>query len=96
MSALVILLGMVAIFTTAATVALILSRASREEEIRKEIAADIRAHREQVARFPASTQFAAGLSVAARIAEGLVMTQGFATKDSSGNVRMAGDYRRSS
>lgn len=96
MSALVVVLGMVAIFATAATVALVLSRASREEEIRKEIAADIRAHREQVSRFPASTQFAAGLGVAAQIAEGYVMTQGFATKDASGNVRMAGDYRRSS
>lgn len=96
MSAMVMALGMVAILSTAATVALVLSRASREQEIRKEIAAQIRAHRAEVARFPASAQFAAGLGVAARIAEGLVMTQGFGTRDSSGNVRMAGDYRRSS
>lgn len=96
MSALVIALGMVAIFSTAATVALVLSRASHEQAIRREIAADIRAHREQVSRFPASAQFASGLGVAAQIAEGYVMTQGYATKDASGNVRMAGDYRRSS
>lgn len=96
MSALVIALGMVAIFATAATVALVLSRASREAEIRREIAGQIRAHREQVSRFPASSQFAAGLSTAARIVEGETLTAGYQTVDASGNVRKAGDWRRSS
>lgn len=96
MSALVILLGMVAIFTTAATVALVLSRASREEEIRKEIAAQIHAQAADAALFRPNGDYVRAMNRAARIAEGLVLTQGFATKDSSGNVRMAGDYRRSS
>ncbi len=96
MSAMVIVLGMVAIFATAATTALVLSRASRERVIRREIAAEIRAHAAQVSRFPAAAQFASGLSTAARIAEGLQVSSGFVTSDASGNVRKAGDWRRSS
>jgi hypothetical protein len=96
MSALVIALAMVAMFATAATVALVLSRASRERVIRREIAAEIRAHAAQVSRFPAAAQFASGLSTAARIAEGLQVSSGFVTSDASGNVRKAGDWRRSS
>ena len=96
MSALVIALGMVAIFATAATTALVLSRVSRERVIRREIAAEIRAHAAQVSRFPAAAQFASGLSTAARIAEGLQVSSGFVTSDASGNVRKAGDWRRSS
>lgn len=96
MSALVIVLGMVAIFATAATVALVLSRASREQELRKEIAAQIRAQAASAARFRPNGDYARAMSQAARIAEGFVMTPGYGTRDSSGNVRMAGDYRRSS
>lgn len=96
MSALVITLGMVAIFATAATTALILSRASREAEIRKEIAAEIRARARQVQRFSPDGQFTMGLLTAAAIVEHTPVGSGFASVDGSGRARAAGDYRRSS
>lgn len=96
MNAAVIAAGMALIFLTAATVSLVLSRASREQEVRRAVAQEIRAHAAQVARFPAAGQFAAGLKTAARIAEGLHPTAGYVTQDSSGNVRKAGDWRKSS
>lgn len=93
-------LGMVAILSTAATVALVLSRASREAEIRKEIAAQIRQHAAAAARFQPKGAFVRGLEKAADIAEGPRATEpvspGFATVDSSRRARPAGDWRRSS
>lgn len=96
MSALVIALAMVAIFACAATTALVLSRASLEAEIRKEIAADIRARARQVQRFSPNGHFALGLLTAAAIAEHKPVGSGFATIDGSGRARPAGDWRRSS
>lgn len=98
MSALVIALAMVAIFAAAATTALVLSRASREAEIRKEIAADIRAHAEEPARFRPDGEYVKAMRRAALIAEGVKVEapKGFGTVDGSGRVRMAGDWRRSS
>ena len=98
MSALVIALGMVAIFATAATTALVLSRASRERVIRARIAEDIREHAAEVARFRPNGDYARGMTTAARIAEGdtFRVSPGFVSRDGSGNVRPAGDYRRSS
>lgn len=96
MSALVVVLGMVAIFTTAAPAALVLSRASREEEIRREIAADIRARARQVQRFSPDGQFTHGLLTAAAIVEHQPVGSGFVSVDAAGRPRPAGDYRRSS
>lgn len=96
MSALVIAVVMVAIFATAATVALVLSRGSREQEIRREIAAQIRAQAESAARFRPSGDYARAMNQAARIAEGLVMTPGYETRDAAGNYRAAGDWKRTS
>lgn len=96
MSALVIALAMVAIFATAATTALVLSRASREEEIRREIAADIRDRVRQVQRFSPDGQFTHGLLTAAAIVEHKPLRSGFVTVDAAGRPRVAGDYRRSS
>lgn len=96
MSAPVVVFGIAWIFLAAFTVALVLSRASRERDVRRQVARDIRDHAAQVSRFPAAAQFSSGLLTAARIAEGLQSTPGFVTSDSSGNVRKAGDWRRSS
>ncbi len=96
MSAMVIVLGMVAIFSTAATTALILTRASREAEIRKEIAADIRARARQVQRFSPDGHFALGLLTAAAIVDRRSLPEGFMSVDSSRRARPAGDSRRSS
>lgn len=87
MSALVILLGMVAIFTTAATVSLVLTRASREAVIRKEIAAS---------RFRPDGDYAKAMRRAALIAEGVQVapSRGYTTVDSSRRVRTAGEARR--
>lgn len=96
MSAPVVVFGIAWTFLAAFTVALVLSRASRERDVRRQVARDIRDHAAQVSRFPAASQFTSGLLTAARIAEGLQSTPGFVTADSSGNVRRAGDWRRSS
>lgn len=96
MSAAVVLFGTVFIFLAAATVALVLSRASREAEIRREVAADIRARARQVQRFSPDGQFTMGLLTAAAIAEHKPVGSGFATIDGSGRARPAGDWRRSS
>jgi len=98
MSSAAVLLGMVAILSTAATVALVLTRASREAAIRKEIAADIRAHAEEPARFRPDGEYVKAMRRAALIAEGVKVEapKGFGTLDGSGRVRMAGDWRRSS
>lgn len=98
MSAGVVVFGTAFIFLAAATVALVLSRASREAEIRKEIAADIRAHAEEPARFRPDGEYVKAMRRAALIAEGVKVEapKGFGTLDGSGRVRMAGDWRRSS
>lgn len=96
MSAPIIVLLLAWVILLAFTVALVLSRASRERDVRRQVARDIRDHAAQVSRFPAAAQFSSGLLTAARIAEGLQSTPGFVTADSSGNVRRAGDWRRSS
>ena len=98
MSALWIVLGMGWIFLLAFTVVLVLSRASRERDIRRQVAADIREHAAEVARFRPNGDYAKGMRTAALIAEGMrfEVPQGFVTADSSGNVRKAGDWRRSS
>lgn len=96
MSAMAMALGMVAIFSTAATTALLITRASREAKIRKEIAADIRARARQVQRFSPDGQFTHGLLTAAAIVEHKPVGSGFVTVDGSGRPRSAGDYRRSS
>lgn len=98
MSAAVVVFGTVFIFLTAATVALVLSRASRERDIRARIAEDIREHAAEVARFRPNGDYARGMTTAARIAEGVTfrVSPGFVSRDGSGNVRPAGDYRRSS
>jgi hypothetical protein len=96
MSAMAMALGMVAIFSTAATTALLITRASREAKIRKEIAADIRARARQVQRFSPDGQFTHGLLTAAAIVEQRPVGLGFASLDAAGRPRPAGDYRRSS
>lgn len=96
MSAAVVLFGTVFIFLAAATVALVLSRASREAEIRKEVAADIRARARQVQRFSPDGHFALGLLTAAAIVDRRPLPEGFVTVDSSRRARPAGDSRRSS
>lgn len=96
MSGLVIVLGMVAIFSTAATVALVLTRASREAVIRKEIAVAIRAHAEEASRFRPDGDYAKAMRRAALIAEGVQVapSRGYVTVDSSRRVRTAGQVRR--
>lgn len=98
MSAPVIVLGLGWIFLLAFTTALILTRASRERVIRARIAEDIREHAAEVARFRPNGDYARGMTTAARIAEGVTfrVSPGFVSRDGSGNVRPAGDYRRSS
>lgn len=96
MSSAAVLLGMVAILSTAATVALVLTRASREAAIRKEIAADIRARARQVQRFSPDGHFALGLLTAAAIVDRRSLPEGFMSVDSSRRARPAGDSRRSS
>ena len=96
MSSAAVLLGMVAILSTAATVALVLTRASRESAIRKEIAADIRARARQVQRFSPDGHFALGLLTAAAIVDRRSLPEGFMSVDSSRRARPAGDSRRSS
>jgi hypothetical protein len=96
MSAMAMALGMVAIFSTAATTALLITRASREAKIRKEIAADIRARARQLQRFSPHGQFTMGLLTAAAIVEHKPVGSGFATVDGTGRARPAGDWRRSS
>lgn len=96
MSAAVVVFGTVFIFLAAATVALVLSRASREAEIRRAVAADIRARARQVQRFSPDGQFTMGLLTAAAIVEHKPVGSGFATIDGSGRARPAGDWRRSS
>ena len=95
MSSAAVLLGMVAILSTAATVALVLTRASREAAIRKEIAADIRARARQVQRFSPDGHFALGLLTAAAIVDRRSLPEGFMSVDSSRRARPAGDSRRS-
>lgn len=91
----VLVLGWV--FLLALTIALVLSRASREREIRREIAADIRALAARARRFrPEGGQFIHGLLTAADIADRTPVDAGYGTQDSSGRVRPAGDYRRTS
>lgn len=96
MSAPVIVLGLGWIFLLAFTIALVLSRVSREAEIRKEVAADIRARARQVQRFSPDGHFALGLLTAAAIVDRKPLPEGFVTVDSSRRARPAGDSRRSS
>ncbi len=96
MSAAVVVFGTAFIFLAAATVALVLSRASLEAEIRRQVAADIRARARQVQRFSPDGQFTMGLLTAAAIVEHKPVGSGFATIDGSGRARPAGDWRRSS
>ena len=96
MSAGIVVFGTAFIILAAATTALILSRASREAEIRKEIAADIRARARQVQRFSPDGHFALGLLTAAAIVDRRPLPEGFVTVDGSGRARPAGDWRRSS
>ena len=97
MSAPWIVLVLTWVFLLAFTVALVLTRASREREIRREIAADIRALAARARRFrPEGGQFIHGLLTAADIADRTPIEAGFGTQDSSGRARSAGDYRRSS
>lgn len=84
------------IFLLGFTVALVLTRASREREIRRQVAADIRERARQVQRFAPDGQFTHGLLTAAAIAEHERVGSGFVTVDSSRRARPAGDYRRSS
>ena len=96
MSSAAVLLGMVAILSTAATVALVLTRASREAAIRKEIATSIRAHAEEAARFRPDGDYVRAMRRAALIAEGVQvpLSRGYTTVDSSRRVRVAGQVRR--
>ena len=98
MSAAWVVLGLGWIFLLAFTVALVLSRASRERDIRRQVAADIRGHAAEVARFRPNGDYAKGMRTAALIAEGMRfdVSPGFVTADGSGNVRKAGDWRWSS
>lgn len=97
MSAPLIVLVMGWIFLLAFTVALVLSRASREREIRRTAAADVRALAARARRFrPEGGQFIHGLLTAADLVEQVPASQGFVAADSSGRVRPAGDWRRSS
>lgn len=96
MSAPVIVLGLGWIFLLAFTIALVLSRVSREAEIRKEVAADIRARARQVQRFSPDGHFALGLLTAAAIVDRRSLPEGFMSVDSSRRARPAGDSRRSS
>lgn len=94
MSAGVVVFGTAFIFLAAATTALILSRASREAEIRKEIAADIRARVRQVQRFSPDGHFALGLLTAAGIVDRRRLPEGFVSMDSSRRARAAGGGSR--
>lgn len=100
MSAPVVFLGMAWVLLLAFTVALVLSRASREREIRRDVAAQIRQHADAVARFQPNGAYVAGMQKAARIAAGPVVehsvSSGFLTIDSGRRARSAGDWRRSS
>ena len=98
MSAPVIFLVLAWVFLLAFTVALVLSRASRERVVRRQVAADIRAHAEEPARFRPDGEYVKAMRRAALIAEGVQVkpSQGFATVDGSRRVRLAGDARRSS
>ena len=81
MSAGVVVFGTAFIFLAAATTALILTRASREAEIRREIAADIRARARQVQRFSPDGHFALGLLTAAAIVDRRPLPEGFVSMD---------------
>lgn len=96
MSAPWIVLVLAWLFLLAFTVALVLSRASREREIRREIAADIRDRAKEIRRHFGDSQFTYGLLTAASIADRTPVEAGFGTRDASGRHRPAGDYRRSS
>lgn len=98
MSAPIIVLVLAWVFLLAFTIALVLSRAARERAVRRAVAADIREHAAEVARFRPNGDYAKGMRTAALIAEGMrfEVSPGFVTADSSGNVRKAGDWRRSS
>lgn len=98
MSAPVIVLVLAWVFLLAFTIALVLSRASRERVIRRAIASEIRAHAEEPARFRPDGEYVKAMRRAALIAEGVQVkpSQGFVTLDSSRRARPAGDYRRSS
>lgn len=96
MSTMVMFLGMVAVFATAATTALILSRCSRESEIRREIAAALRARADEAAMFRPDGDYVRAMRRAALIAEGVQVppSRGYTTVDSSRRVRPAGQVRR--
>lgn len=96
MSAATIVLGLAWIGLAAFTVALVLSRASRERVIRREIAAKIRTRARQVGRFQPDGSYTLGLLEAATIAEGVAPSPQFLTLDGSRRPRMAGQGRRSS
>lgn len=97
MSALVVVLGMVAIFSTAATTALVLTRGSREAVIRREIAASLRARADEAAKFRPDGDYVRAMRRAALIAEGVQVappSRGYTTVDSSRRVRPAGEVAR--
>ncbi len=94
MSAAVVVFGTAFIILAAATTALILTRTSREAEIRKEIAADIRARARQVQRFSPDGHFALGLLTAAAIVDRRPLPEGFMSVDSSRRFRATGEVSR--
>ncbi len=100
MSAAIITLILAWVFLLAFTVALVLSRASREREIRRDVAAQIRQHADAAARFQPRGAFVRGMYKAADIAEGpravAAPSSQFMTLDGSRRPRMAGQGRRSS
>lgn len=96
MSAAVVLFGTVFIFLAAATVALVLTRASREAEIRRDIARVLRARADEAAVFRPDGDYVRAMRRAALIAEGVQvpLSRGYTTVDSSRRVRTAGQVRR--